>query len=105
VAPQITRGEIHYNQCRNRHAPNRVPPLARWSEQRDRTDADYHQCTAEGERWFAAELKRRKGQLFLQRGHSEAAEEFYCQAISIAREQEAKLWELRAPASLARGPP
>jgi predicted ATPase len=26
----------------------------------------------------------------------------YCKALSIAREQEAKLWELRAAASLAR---
>ena len=35
-------------------------------------------------------------------GHSEAAEELYRKALSIAREQEAKLWELRAAASLAR---
>jgi len=32
----------------------------------------------------------------------EAAEEQYREALSIAREQEAKLWELRAAASLAR---
>ena len=35
-------------------------------------------------------------------GHSEAAEELYCKALNIAREQEAKLWELRAAVSLAR---
>ena len=55
-----------------------------------------------GERWFAAELHRHKGQLLLRQGHSEAAEELYCKALGIAREQEAKLWELRAAASLAR---
>jgi predicted ATPase len=55
-----------------------------------------------GERWFAAELNRHKGQLRLRQGHSEAAEELYRKALSIAREQEAKLWELRAAASLAR---
>jgi predicted ATPase len=55
-----------------------------------------------GERWFAAELNRHKGQLMLRQGHSEAAEELYHKALSIAREQEAKLWELRAAASLAR---
>jgi predicted ATPase len=56
-----------------------------------------------GERWFVAELNRHKGQLLLrQRGHPEAAEELYRTALSIAREQEAKLWELRAAASLAR---
>ena len=55
-----------------------------------------------GERWFAAELDRHKGQLLLRQGHPEAAEELYRKALSIAREQEAKLWELRAAASLAR---
>jgi predicted ATPase len=54
-----------------------------------------------GERWFAAELNRHKGQLLLRQGHSEAAEELYRKAPSIAVEQEAKLWELRAAASLA----
>ena len=55
-----------------------------------------------GERWFEAELHRHKGQLLLQKGHAEAAEALYCKALSIAREQQAKLWELRAAASLAR---
>jgi predicted ATPase len=55
-----------------------------------------------GERWFAAELSRHKGQLLLRQGHAEAAEELYRKALSIAEEQEAKLWELRAAASLAR---
>ena len=55
-----------------------------------------------GERWFAAELNRRKGQLMLRQGSARAADELYRKALSIAREQEAKLWELRAAASLAR---
>jgi len=38
----------------------------------------------------------------LQQGHSQAAEEQYCKALGIAAEQGAKLWELRAAASLAR---
>jgi predicted ATPase len=54
------------------------------------------------ERWFAAELDRQRGQLMLRQGHPEAAEELYRKALGIAREQEAKLWELRAAASLAR---
>ena len=63
-----------------------------------------------GERWFAAELNRHKGQLLLRQGHSEAAEELYRKALSIAEEQEAKLWELRAaveprPAPPRPGPP
>jgi len=55
-----------------------------------------------GERWLASELNRHKGQLLLRQGHAEAAEELYLKALGIAREQEAKLWELRAAASLAR---
>jgi class 3 adenylate cyclase/predicted ATPase len=55
-----------------------------------------------GEHWFAAELNRHKGQLLLRQGHTEAAEQLYRKALSIAEEQEAKLWELRATASLAR---
>jgi predicted ATPase len=55
-----------------------------------------------GERWYAAELNRLKGQLLLRQGHAEAAEELYRRALSIAVEQEAKLWELRADMSLAR---
>jgi predicted ATPase len=55
-----------------------------------------------GECWVAAELNRHKGQLLLRQGHPEAAEELYHRALSMAREQEAKLWELRAAVSLAR---
>jgi predicted ATPase len=55
-----------------------------------------------GERWFAAELNRHKGQLLLRQGQSEAAEGLYRKALSIAEEQDAKLWELRAVMSLAR---
>jgi predicted ATPase len=40
--------------------------------------------------------------LLLLRGRTEVAEELYHKALSIAREQEAKLWELRAAVSLAR---
>jgi predicted ATPase len=52
-----------------------------------------------GERWFAAELNRHKGQLLLRQGHTKAAEELYRKALRIAQEQ---LWELRAAMSLAR---
>ena len=55
-----------------------------------------------GERWLAAELNRRKGQLLLRQGQTEVAEQLYRSALGIAAEQEAKLWELRAAVSLAR---
>ena len=55
-----------------------------------------------GQRWLAAELNRLKGKLLLRQGNPDAAEELYLKALSIAREQQAKFWELRAAMSLAR---
>jgi class 3 adenylate cyclase/predicted ATPase len=55
-----------------------------------------------GERWFAAEVNRHKGQLLLRQGHTDAAKKLYRQALSIAEEQGARLWELRVAMSLAR---
>jgi class 3 adenylate cyclase/predicted ATPase len=55
-----------------------------------------------GERWYAAELYRYKGQLMLRRGDVDAAQTFYRRALTIAREQKAKLWQLRASVSLAQ---
>jgi predicted ATPase len=55
-----------------------------------------------GERWLEAELYRHKGQLRLRQGHVEAAGELYRKSLSIAREQQACMWELRAAVSLAR---
>jgi hypothetical protein len=49
-----------------------------------------------------AELNRHKGQSLLQQGYSKVAEELYRKARSIAEEQEANLWELRAAASAER---
>jgi predicted ATPase len=55
-----------------------------------------------GERWLDAELHRHRGQLVLRQGYADAAEELYRKALGIAQDQEAKLWELRAAASLVR---
>jgi predicted ATPase len=55
-----------------------------------------------GERWFAAEMYRQKGQLLQRQGRPDSAENLYRKALRIAREQQAKLWELRAATSLAR---
>ena len=65
-------------------------------------DDALHVAGRTGECWFAAELNRYKGELLLRQGHFDASEELYRKALSIAEEQEAKLWELRAAMSLAR---
>jgi predicted ATPase len=57
-----------------------------------------------GERFYEAELYRLKGKLLLQQSLDNQAEAETCfqQAISIARSQQAKSFELRAAMSLAR---
>jgi predicted ATPase len=65
-------------------------------------DDALHRVEQTGERWLEAELNRHKGQLLLRQGHTEAAEKLYHKGLSIAREQQAKLWELRTAVSLAR---
>jgi predicted ATPase len=57
-----------------------------------------------GARWFDAELHRLRGELLSARLEPEQAEAEACfrRALAVAREQSAKLWELRAAASLAR---
>jgi predicted ATPase len=61
-----------------------------------------HSVERTGERWFEAELNRHKGEVLLRQGHCEVAEELFRKAMSIAQEQQARLWELRAAVSLAR---
>jgi predicted ATPase len=55
------------------------------------------------ERWYEAELHRLKGELLLQLSLDNHADAETCfqQAISIAQNQSAKSWELRAATSLA----
>src|SRR5262249_56893238 len=57
-----------------------------------------------GERWYEAELYRLKGELLLQQSSDNPTEAESCfhHAISIAQNQSAKSWELRAATSLAR---
>jgi predicted ATPase len=56
-----------------------------------------------GERWSEPELYRLKGKLLLQQNSDNEAEAETCftQAITIAQNQQAKSWELRAATSLA----
>ncbi len=56
------------------------------------------------ERWFEAELHRRKGEvlLCLPDAIPAKAEECFHKAMTVAQGQQAKLWELRAATSLAR---
>jgi DNA-binding SARP family transcriptional activator len=55
-----------------------------------------------GERWFESELHRLKGELLRMDGDESRAEASFLQAIKVAREQQARSWELRATMSLYR---
>jgi predicted ATPase len=54
------------------------------------------------ERWFAAEVHRLRGELALSLPDPGQAEACFLRAASVAQEQNAKMWELRAATSLAR---
>jgi predicted ATPase len=59
---------------------------------------------ATGERWFEAEVNRVAGEIALKAPEPDdaKAEEYFERALSVARTQQAKSWELRAAMSLAR---
>jgi predicted ATPase len=56
------------------------------------------------ERWFEAEVHRLAGEVVLKSPESDAAQAQACfeRALAIARERQAKSWELRAAMSMAR---
>jgi predicted ATPase len=56
------------------------------------------------ERWYEAELNRLAGEIVLQslKADTIKAEDHFERALSVARAQQAKSWELRAAMSLAR---
>ena len=56
------------------------------------------------ERWFEAETNRIAGEIALQSPERDTAkaEVYFERALSVARQQQAKSWELRASMSLAR---
>ena len=56
------------------------------------------------ERWWEADIYRMAGEIALLSGEPDAAkaEAYFERALSVARQQQAKSWELRAAMSLAR---
>jgi class 3 adenylate cyclase/tetratricopeptide (TPR) repeat protein len=67
----------------------------------ERLDEALHLLEKTQERWCEAELYRRKGELLGLDGNLEAAERCLGKAVTVARQQSAKIWELRASTSLA----
>ncbi len=70
-------------------------------------DEAFAEVEQTGERWLEAEIYRLKGELLLHGEHGVRhaempPEECFLRALSIARNQQAKSWELRTATSLAR---
>jgi predicted ATPase len=55
-----------------------------------------------GELWYVAELHRRIGEVHRQCARNETARQAFEQALAVARQQSARLWELQAATSYAR---
>jgi predicted ATPase len=93
------------------HVPHMMVVLAQallrtgaFEEAFDVLDAALEQIQRGGERHYEAEAHRVKGDLLAagRRNDPEAAEKAYMRAVAVAEGQEAKLFELRASASLAQ---
>ena len=72
--------------------------LSRFDEALRIVDESFEFIERTGQQYYAAELRRLKGELMLAQSASNAsqAEQSFRDAIEIARKQHAKSWELRA---------
>src|SRR5262249_50629735 len=68
----------------------------------DLLDEAIHTAQATSERFFEAELYRLRGEILLGLGKKPEAEAGLRQALTIAQQQQARWWELRAATSLAK---
>ena len=55
-----------------------------------------------GERWNESEVNRIAGEIALPLGHPSKGSTYFDRALTVARSQQAKSWELRAAISMAR---
>ena len=77
--------------------------LGRFDEAFARLDESLETVEATQERWWEAEIYRLRGEISRQsKGSLEDAEASFRRAIDVARDQKAKLFELRAATSLGR---
>src|SRR5262249_56151792 len=54
------------------------------------------------ERWAAAEMHRLRGMLLLSTDEDDAAVDSFNQALAVARQQDAKFWELRGATAVTQ---
>jgi predicted ATPase len=78
--------------------------LGKFNDARARTSEAITAIKTTGERWFEAEVNRVAGEIALKSPGRDVAraEAYFERALTVARQQQAKSWELRAATSLAR---
>ena len=76
--------------------------VGQFEEGLERLDQAGRMIETTQERWFEAEVHRLRGQILMKMNDRAAAENSFGRAVDLARQQNAKFWELRAATSLAR---
>ena len=78
--------------------------LSQFEEAQSAIDEAMTMTEKTSERWFEAEIHRMAGEIALKSPEEGAAkaEAYFQHALSVARSQQAKSWELRTAVSLAR---
>ena len=65
-------------------------------------EAGFEMDRRNGERYYKPELYRLKGECALESGEADTAAEYFQSGLELARQQQAKSWELRLATSLSR---
>src|SRR5262245_27155276 len=81
-----------------------APALGKFDDARRYVADATNSIETNEEKWFEAEVNRIAGEIALKSPapHTAKAEGYFERALAVARQQQAKSWELRASMSLAR---
>jgi predicted ATPase len=106
---QLTRGLAAYRAQGLLRVPTYLTLLADAYRQLQQPQSGLHQLVEAISltdrtqvRYYEAEMHRVRGELFLSMHDDGSAEASFRKAITVAQQQNAKIWELRAAMSLAR---
>jgi class 3 adenylate cyclase/tetratricopeptide (TPR) repeat protein len=95
-------GFMAFRSCHLAHLGDACRMAERWEAALGHLAEAQHFAEQTEERCYQAETLRLRGEVLLGLGDPAAAEASYREAIAIAQQQSAKLWELGAATSLAR---
>jgi predicted ATPase len=104
LTAQRSTGATAYISWHLPHLARAYADLGRFDDARRSIDEAMTAVETMKERLFEAEINRVAGEIALKSPapHTAKAEEYFERALTVARQQQAKSWELRAAMSLAR---